>query len=206
VTQPGYDALADLYAQTFPDPYVTSLERHVVAAFADLVHEGRVQGAVLDVGCGLGQVAADLASRGLDVLGVDPSREMLTIARRYYPDLQFVQDDARLASTELRGVKIAAIMARFSLIHVPPAEVPDVLARWAARMDPGALVAVAGQTTDTVGAITEFDHAVAPAWRWHPDRLSQALSDAGFEELWRTINRPDTHHRFPAVHLVARLR
>jgi predicted TPR repeat methyltransferase len=206
VTQPGYDALADRYAETFPDPYLTPLERHMVAAFAELVREGPVEGTVLDVGCGLGQVAADLTSRGLHVIGVEPSREMLNIARRKYPQLKFIHDDAYLQSVDLVGENIAAIVARYSLIHVPPADVPSVLVGWATRMDPGALVAVAGQTTDAVGDVVEFDHAVAPAWRWHPDRLSETLALAGFDEIWRTISLPDANHRFPDVHLVARRR
>ncbi|WP_124707620.1 class I SAM-dependent methyltransferase [Gordonia insulae] len=203
--QPGYDAMADLYIETFPSPYATPLERHLVAAFADLVAQDPVPGVVVDIGCGPGQITADLAARGLSVIGVDPSREMLRIARRDAPTVRFVQDDAHLGSTELADVDIAAILARFSLIHVPPSVVPDVLAGWAGRLAPGALVAVAGQTIDS-DEITEFDHAVAPAWRWYPDRLSDALSTAGFDELWRTVSRPDTHHRFPAVHLVARRR
>ncbi|RVW03551.1 class I SAM-dependent methyltransferase [Rhodococcus spongiicola] len=206
MTQPGYDAVADLYSEALPTPYQTPLERHVVGAFADLVLERPLEGIVLDVGCGLGHVTADLAGRGLDVVGIDPSREMLGIARRNYPELRFVHDDAQLESTDLGGQGVAAVVARFSLIHLPPSDVPNVLAGWAARMAPGALVAVAGQTTDTVGEVSEFDHAVAQAWRWHPDRLSEALSEAGFEEVWRTISRPDAQHRFPEVHLVARRR
>jgi hypothetical protein len=73
-------------------------------------------------------------------------------------------------------------------------------------MDPGALVAIAGQTTDKPDAVLEFDHLVAPAWRWHPDRLSEVLAEAGFDETWRTISRPDPQHRFPEVHLLARRR
>ncbi|MEV0947762.1 methyltransferase domain-containing protein [Rhodococcus sp. NPDC049939] len=206
MTQPGYDAVADHYSETFPTPYQSPLERHVVAAFADLVRRRPREAVVLDVGCGLGHITADLAAKGLDVVGVDPSRQMLEIARRNYPELRFVHDDAKLESTNLGGRSIAAILARCSLIHLPPSDVPNVLAGWAARMAPGALVAVAGQTTDTVSEISEFDHAVAPAWRWHPDSLSEALSRAGFDEVWRTISRPDVHHRFPEVHLVARRR
>ncbi|RVW03924.1 class I SAM-dependent methyltransferase [Rhodococcus xishaensis] len=206
MTQPGYDAVAERYSEAFPTPYQTPLERHVVAAFADLVRERTLEGIVLDVGCGLGHVTADLAGRGLDVVGVDPSREMLEIARRNYPELRFVQDDAQLESMNLGGQSVAAVLARCSLIHLPPSDVPNVLAGWAVRMAPGALVAVAGQTTDSVGEVSEFDHAVAPAWRWHPDRLAEALSEAGFEEVWRTISRPDAHHSFPELHLVARRR
>ncbi|WP_226435989.1 class I SAM-dependent methyltransferase [Rhodococcus yananensis] len=203
--QPGYDALADLYDRTFPDPYLTALERHAVAAFADHVLDGDVGGVVLDVGCGVGHVTADLAERGLEVIGVDPSREMLGFARRHHPDLRFVHDDARLGSVDLEGRGIAGILARFSLIHVPPTQIPDVLAGWADRMAPGSVVAVAGQGTDEVGRVLEFDHRVTPAWRWHPDRMSAALADAGFDELWRTVSRPfDELHRFPEFHVVAR--
>ncbi|MGW0018875.1 class I SAM-dependent methyltransferase [Rhodococcus sp. NPDC003382] len=205
--QPGYDAVADLYADTFPATYTTPLERAVVAAFAESVRDGPADGLVVDVGCGVGHVTADLSSRGLDVVGVDPSREMLRIARDLYPGLRFERDDAHLASTDLGGRGIAAIIARFSLIHVPPSGILDVLAGWASRTSPGAVVAVAAQSTDEAGEVVEFDHAVAPAWRWHPDRLAESLAAAGFDEMWRTVSRPDTgYHRFPEVHLVARRR
>ncbi len=131
--QPGYDAVADLYADTFPATYMSPLERAVVAAFAESVRDGPVEGLVVDVGCGVGHVTADLSSRRLDVVGVDPSREMLRVARDLYPGLCFEQDDAHLASTDLGGRGIAAIIARFSLIHIPPGGIPDVLAGWASR-------------------------------------------------------------------------
>ncbi|MGV9748069.1 class I SAM-dependent DNA methyltransferase [Rhodococcus zopfii] len=205
--QPGYDAIADLYADTFPATYTTSLERAVVAAFAELVHDSPVDGVVLDVGCGVGHVAADLVNRGFDVIGVDPSGEMLRVARGLYPALRVEQDDARLGTVDLGGRRIAGIIARYSLIHIPPNEIPDVLAGWASRTEPGAVLAVAAQSTDDAGAVTEFDHAVAPAWRWHPDRLAEALTTAGFDEIWRTVSRPGSgFQRFPEVHVVARRR
>ncbi|NLE78440.1 MAG: class I SAM-dependent methyltransferase [Rhodococcus sp.] len=202
--QPGYDALAELYTETFPSPYLTPLERHAVHAFADMVAAMNGTGVVVDVGCGPGDVTADLAQRGLNVLGVDPSAQMLTIAKRKYPECRFTQDDAYLARSTIPET-IDAILARFSLIHVPPAEIPAVLSAWSARMRPGALVAVACQLADSdTATVAEFDHRVAPAWRWNPDHLAELLADAGFDELWRTVSRPDDDHRFPEAHLVAR--
>ena len=206
MTQPGYDALADLYAEMFPDPYLTPLERHAVAAFADMVQQSPLRGVVLDVGCGPGYVAADLTGTGFEVIGLDPSEEMLRIARDAYPALRFVRDDAHLRSEELRTVTPIAVIARHSLIHVHPSDIPGVLAGWSERIPPGGFVLVAGQTTDKPGEVVEFDHAVAPAWRWHPDRLAAALAEAGFDEIWRMISRPDARHRFPDVHLVAQRR
>lgn len=199
--QPGYDALAELYAETFPNPYLTPLERHAVHAFADAVREQSTAGVVVDVGCGPGHVTADLVSLGLSAVGVDPSSAMLAIARDSYPNLTFLDDDATLCDAAA-DLPIAAILARFSLIHSPPSEVADVLALWAERTTPGTPLLVAVQSTDDPG-LAEFDHVVARAWRWHPDSLSEMLRNNGFDEVWRTVSRPDADHRFPEVHLLA---
>jgi len=49
---------------------------------------------ILDVGCGTGQLTAEIARSGAAVVGLDKSGEMLVEARKNYPDLQFVLGDA----------------------------------------------------------------------------------------------------------------
>lgn len=197
MTQPGYDALADRYAEMFPGPYQSAIEGHAVAAFVERID---LAGVVVDVGCGLGHVTADLAGRGLDVIGCDPSPAMLARARTTYPELAFVDGDATLGGI---AEPVAAVIARFSLIHVAPGELSDVLRSWAERLRSGTPVLIATQSSDTPGPATPFDHAVSPAWRWHPDELSRVLADNHFAEDWRIVNRPDTDHRFPGLHLLA---
>ena len=200
MTQPGYEALAERYAAMFPGPYQSPIEQHAVAAFVEKIHTA---GVVVDVGCGIGHVTADLARRGLDVIGCDPSPAMLAIARTTYPHLAFIDTDATL--TDVTDT-ISAVLARFSLIHVPPDELETILGLWADRLRSGTPVLIASQSSDMPGPATPFDHAVAPAWRWHPDELSRVLADGGFAEDWRIVNRPDTAHRFPGVHLLAHRR
>ncbi|OUC79694.1 class I SAM-dependent methyltransferase [Gordonia lacunae] len=204
-SQPGYDALAELYAETFPSPFTNTLQRHAFGAFVDHIRDSGVRGAVVDVGCGPGLLTAELAARGFEVVGVDPSSEMLRIARSKHPGLRFICVDATLDAPELGGVTVAALLARFSLIHVPPDSVPEILAGWSERMAAGSTVLVAGQTSAD-DEIVEFDHRVAPAWRWHTNRMSAALADAGFAEEWRTLHGADADHRFPEFHLFARRR
>lgn len=51
------------------------------AAFAKLVDEGRISGPVLDVGCGSGEIALFLASRGHRVVAIDLDETALASAR-----------------------------------------------------------------------------------------------------------------------------
>ncbi|GAA4386695.1 class I SAM-dependent methyltransferase [Tsukamurella soli] len=200
MTRPGYDVLADRYAETFPDAYSTTLERHAVYAFVDTIRASGRTGPVVDVGCGLGHVAADLAEHGIDVVGVEPSAGMLELAKSAHPDLRLIRGDALLDGVDLGAA--SGILARYSLIHLPPDEVSTVLHDWSTRLRPGTPVLLAGQARDAPG-VQEFDHAVTRAWRWHPSTLAEAMRDAGLTELWRTVSRPDETHRFPDYHLLA---
>lgn len=70
-----YDAVADFYADGFPDAY----DDPATAAFLDLV--GPVDGLdVLDLACGHGRISRELARRGGRVLGIDISRRLIAKA------------------------------------------------------------------------------------------------------------------------------
>ncbi len=49
---------------------------------------------VLDLGCGNGALTKVLQKKGYRVTGLDASKELLDIARRNYPEIEFVQGDA----------------------------------------------------------------------------------------------------------------
>jgi trans-aconitate methyltransferase len=56
---------------------------------------------ILDVGCGTGQLAAQIAESGAIVLGTDASADMVTNARAAYPNLNFeVVDGTKLPYSE----------------------------------------------------------------------------------------------------------
>lgn len=50
---------------------------------------------VLDLGCGTGDLAAEISARGAEVTGADASLEMVSRAADKYPRLRFVEADAR---------------------------------------------------------------------------------------------------------------
>ncbi|HVZ55319.1 MAG TPA: methyltransferase domain-containing protein [Chitinophagaceae bacterium] len=49
---------------------------------------------ILDLGCGTGQLAAEIARTGARVTGVDASAEMIARARAAYPDMDWMVQDA----------------------------------------------------------------------------------------------------------------
>ena len=75
-----FNSLAARYDELRPDPSYELIEA--------LAREGALQGRrILDLGCGTGRVAAALAERyGATVTGVDPSPEMLEVARSRAPE------------------------------------------------------------------------------------------------------------------------
>jgi len=50
---------------------------------------------ILDVGCGTGQLTAEIAAVGAAVVGIDSSAEMIAEARKKYPAMRFEVMDAR---------------------------------------------------------------------------------------------------------------
>ncbi len=79
---------ADTYDQTFS--FVT---RHG-AELIDLLSAQPAE-RILDLGCGTGHQAAELAGRGVNVIGLDADEAMIERASAQYPDITFVHADAQ---------------------------------------------------------------------------------------------------------------
>ena len=82
---------SDLYQSSHA--YVWQFGRDLLAMLAPKPNER-----ILDVGCGTGQLTAEIAQAGPEVIGVDQSREMIAAARANYPELHF--EVADVATTE----------------------------------------------------------------------------------------------------------
>ena len=95
---------------------------------------------ILDLGCGTGHLAADIAQSGAHVIGIDGSPEMIEKARATYPTLQFQVADARAFSFP---DTFDAIFSNATLHWIKEAE--DVIKNMAASLKPsGRLVAEMG--------------------------------------------------------------
>ncbi|SNY53252.1 class I SAM-dependent methyltransferase [Paractinoplanes atraurantiacus] len=180
----AYGSVSTLYIdlfgtreQTHPDD-LDLLRRHL-----------SLPGRVLDLGCGPGHLTDYLRSLGVDAAGIDMVPSFVAHARAAFPD-----GDYRLGSfLELDASSLAGILAWYSLIHIPPPELDDVLAGFRRAMAPGGVL-VTG-FFDGGDRLEPFDHKVATAYRWPVDEFSARLRRAGFTEIERQQRPADGTQR-----------
>jgi SAM-dependent methyltransferase len=120
----SYDRVAEKYAAEFEN----ELERKPFdRKMLDwLVEKTQGSGPICDLGCGPGQVARYLYSRGSTACGIDLSPEMVKCAQRLNPAIPFQQGNM-LALTDVADATFRGIAAFYSIIHVPPASVVGAL-------------------------------------------------------------------------------
>jgi SAM-dependent methyltransferase len=98
--------------------------------------EGRT---VLDLGCGPGDQAAELAARGARIVGIDLNEEFLHAARtRGIPGAEFRAGDLREPLDV--GRPASGIWSSFTAAYFP--DLTAVLDRWAYALEPGGWIAL----------------------------------------------------------------
>lgn len=90
---------------------------------------------ILEIGCGDGRDAKELATRG-DYVGFDISKELVKLARAHVPDAHFEVADAATCSYPA-GQDI--VFAFASLLHLNKDEIKTVLERVHTALNPGGI-------------------------------------------------------------------
>ncbi len=205
-TRTAYDTVAVDYARLLEDELARSpLDRALLGHFAELVGlEGG--GRVVDVGCGPGRITGHLATLGLDVSGIDLSPGMVAEAQRRHPDIAF--RTGSLAALDLADASVAGVVAWYSIIHTPPALLPEVFAELHRVIRPNGLLLLAFQAGGfSVRHEQAYGHEVTfEAHRHDPDHVTGQLADAGFRVTVRTERAAQDYEKTPQAFLLARRR
>jgi SAM-dependent methyltransferase len=190
-TRAAYDAVASEYA----DAFVDELEHKPLdrALLDVLIEQAPGGGPIADIGCGPGHVAAWLSTRGADALGVDLSPRMVAEARVRHPSVEYRVGDMRnlpAADGEWGGA-----VAFYSIIHVPPAELPAVFGEIGRCLRPGGLLLVAFHCGSEIRHLDEwFGHEVSLDGReLEVAEVEAALVTSGFAVEMRMdrVNYPE---------------
>ena len=89
---------------------------------------------VLDLGCGIGDLAADLSARGARVIGVDLNEELITYSNdRHIANAQFRIAD--LCTFRDPGIQADGIWSGFTAAYFP--SLRDTVALWLTHLRPG---------------------------------------------------------------------
>ncbi|MET8358946.1 class I SAM-dependent methyltransferase [Micromonospora sp. NPDC005171] len=189
----AYTSVADLYIELFGTGQQVDADDFALIGR----HLASRPGRVLDLGCGPGHLTGYLRELGVDAMGMDLVPEFIAHARAAHPGVEF-----QLGSMERLDVadgSIDGILAWYSLIHLPPPELDDVLKEFRRVLVPAGRLVLGVFDAEEVGA---FDHKVMTAYRWPPDEISERLARAGFREVERR-RRPGTDEHRPLAAIAA---
>ena len=177
----GYDAIGERYAEVLRRG--RGLETYFRRFLARVLEIIPVGGSVVDLGCGAGLIADEVARRAR-VIGVDRSSVQLALARENAPAMRPVRAD--IGEVEFAARALDAVLAFWSIIHVRRDLHATVLERIHGWLRTGGLFAGTLGRSDSPGDTpgdTEEDFFGAPMTWSHFDAETnrRILRDAGFE-------------------------
>lgn len=183
----GYDRIGSAYAS-----WILGHDRSPARLLlVTMLLEGLPAGArVLDLGCGPGVRTQRLAER-FQLLGVDASWQQLREARRRWPQVPLIQADmTRLAFVER---SFDAVVAFFSIVHVPREEHASLFGRIAAWLRPGGCFVASLGTSDDPGGTAEDWLGARMYWSGYDAETNiRLLREAGLTiEVAEALEEPE---------------
>ncbi len=174
----GYAALADFYDRLTDDVEYARRAERLLTLFER--HRKR-PASLLDLACGTGTLTRILADTGIDMIGVDGSADMLSVAMERAvgrDDLLFLEQDMR--ELDLFGTVEGAVCILDSLNHLlSTADIAEVFRRLSLFVEPKGLVIF------DVNTVYKHSHTLG--------NNSFVLEQEDFMCVWRNEYRPRTH-------------
>jgi SAM-dependent methyltransferase len=143
----GYDAIAERYL-AWSDLRPSPTRLHYLALALERIPPGSD---VLELGCGAGIPMTVALADGRTLTGVDISATQLEMARRNVPNATFFHAD--MTTLAFEPASFDAVVAFYSLTHVPREEQTDLIGRIRRWLRPGGLFLAAMGADDEPGDV-----------------------------------------------------
>lgn len=181
----GYDGMAESYlAWTLHRPTLR------LQKLDQLLQSLPPKPKILELGCGAGvPVTRILTERMADVVGNDISPRQLELARQNCPTARFVLGD--MAGLDLEAASFDAVVAFYSVFHLPRHEHPAMLARIHGWLRAGGGLLLNLAAGDSASITNEF-FGKDMFWSSHAPETSLAMiADAGFDIVEQEVRRSE---------------
>ena len=203
--QTSYDRVAAEYADRFGGEMSYKPFDRLMLDWLIAKVGGR--GPICDMGCGPGQIARYLHSRGAPACGIDLAPEMVAQARRLNPEIPFQQGDM-LALTGVGDDTLGGIAAFYTLIHIPREQMVRAMTELKRVLRPGGVLLATFHIGQQIVHLDEWwDRPVSLDFIFlERPEMKAFLQEAGFE-LEEAIERdpyPDVEHQSRRAYLFAR--
>lgn len=154
------NAAYNKYAKQYTDKFIPTLKKPLVQKELDRFVAALNGTYVIDLGSGGGDHAVELEKRGLAVLCVDQSKEMIKLCKEKGLDAE-IQDIENLS---YEPKTFDGIWAYASLLHIPKNNIPSVVEKLAQILHPKGILGLAIKEGEGEGM--EQDSSYADAERW----------------------------------------
>ncbi len=148
------------------------------------------QAQVLELGCGAGVPCTQTLAQHAQVTGIDISAAQIELAKQHVPNALLRQAD--MMSLAFSPATFDAIVAFYSIIHLPRAEQPVLINRLSAWLRPGGYLLVNLGTANDPGSIEPNWLGATMYWSSYDAQTNQEMiRQAGFTTLEAEILRDD---------------
>jgi SAM-dependent methyltransferase len=200
VVAAGYDEMAERYL-AWSDLRPSAARLRYLALADALIPAGAD---VLDLGCGAGIPMTATLAVGRTVTGVDISAAQIALARANVPSATFLEAD--LTTLDFPSGRFDAVVAFYSLTHVPRAEHAALFGRIRSWLRPGGVFVASLGVEDSPDEVEADWLGVDMFFSHFSARVNRRLvAEAGFEiERADVVTEPEDRHDARFLWVVAR--
>ena len=195
----GYDEVAQRYLEWSalrPSP----ARRHYLELACERIPPGA---RVLELGCGAGLPMTKALADGRNVTGVDISATQIALARRNVPGATFIESD--MTELAFDDDSFDAVVAFYSLTHVPRDEQPRLFERIRRWLRPGGILIATMGVEDDPGGIERDWLGVDMYFSHFSARKNRRMIEAAGFAIERSdvVTEPEDRHDARFLWIVA---
>jgi len=190
ITTNTYNKIAKIYTKKYFEDFT---DFPFVDKFLSLLP---VKSKILDIGCGPGNFTKYIKGKGFDIKGVDLSKEMIKIAQKKVPGIEFQLMDMRNLKFPINSFN--GLLVAYSLIHIPSSEILDTLTGFNKVLNKSGKILIITQAgePDRIVDETLINGLKIFINFFTRDKLKKYLKEAGFEVVFQKEKKIEDNDSF----------